>query len=512
MYSLAYVCNLIKKYVDQKVNQFIICPFGACGVGVKEVLKDYYNLEPLYIVDNEYSKDNPAIINIDVLRDVYQKDMYVILAVEDNAVNTEMLGELSEFVPWDHIINLRKSENKNIKYFGEGFLLRDFLPVKQGIVASHKSGKKIKVRIVHGYHTAWNAISSMCQAFQNDLLFDVLLITGDWASEKVTEQAEKSGFQSIGWNTYQGKEDQPDVLILCLPFKRAIDGLLDCRKYAKLIVVVHWFVVRYGSKEAFIKDLKSGFGIYRPDYYFFDSLLYNEIKNLEYYADRAVEMGNPKFDGIYRAMQRKEYAGDWKKLQGKKVVVWTTTHGIYNSVVTKAVTFDLYANAIFQYAAQNTDMGIIFRPSDELVNEMLRHGFWSQRDLEQLKEYCAYAPNIVFDDTDTYDAAFSIADGIITDAYCGIICSALPTLKPICVTYRSRGDVSWHPELTDNYYSAYETQDVIDFFSMVKSGQDSMLDLRKRASDKYIKYFDGENGLRIKEFIKDKYLETEKKG
>lgn len=512
MYNLSYISNLLKGYIDQKVNKFVIYPFGSNGVNVKNVLMDYFNLKPLYIVDNEYSKYNSLIINKEELRSIYQQDMYVILTVENQDINKKMLKELSQFVPQANIINLVKKENTDVKYFGEGFLLRDFLPEMRKKSINNKLSKKIKVRIVHGYHTAWNAISSICQAFKEDSLFDVMLITGDWASEKVTEQAEKFGFRSIVWNEYQGNEDRPDILILCLPFKKVIEGLVNCREYAKLIVVAYWFVVRYGSKVDSIRDLAQGFGIYRPNYYFFDSLLYNEMKQSAHFGDKVVEMGNAKFDGIYHAMQKRECIESWKKLQGKKVIVWTTTHGIYEGVVTKAVTFDLYAKTIFKYAFHNPDVGFVFRPSDELINEMLKHGYWSHNDLQQLKEYCAGTPNIVFDDTDTYDAAFSIADGIITDAYCGIICSALPTLKPICVTYRSMQDKSWHPELTDNYYSAYDDQGIVDFIELIKNEQDSMFELRKMASEIYVKHFDGRNGLRIKEFIKNKYLEIKEEG
>lgn len=510
MYDLAYISNQLKKYIDKKVNKFIIYPFGENGINVKKVLVEYFNLEPCYIVDNEYSKYNPMVIDRDRLSDIYQNDMYVILTIENRDTNEEILEELSGVVPQTNIINLLGKKENNIKYFGEGFLLKDFLPEMSKSSVPNKLSKKIKVRIVHGYHTAWNAISSVCQAFKEDSLFDIVLITGDWASEKVTEQAAKFGFQSVDWNEYQGKEDKPDILILCLPIRKVIEGLVDCREYAKLVVVIYWFVVRYSNQIEFIRDLDRGYGIFRPDYYLFDSLLYNEVKQSTYYADKAVEMGNAKFDGIYHAMQKVEYADGWEKLQGKKIIVWTTTHGIYEGVVTKAVTFDLYAKIIFEYAFHNTNVGFIFRPSDELVNEMLKNGYWSHEDLRQLKEYCAGTPNMVFDDTDTYDAAFSIADGIITDAFCGIICSALPSLKPICVAYRSKQDKSWHPELTDNYYSAYEEQDIVNFIELIKNGQDPMYEFRRKASEKYVKHFDGRNGLRIKEFIAKKYFEFEK--
>ncbi len=285
---------------------------------------------------------------------------------------------------------------------------------------------------------------------------------------------------------------------------------MECRNYAKLIVVAYWSVIRYDeSVELFWERIKKDFGIYRPDYYLFDSLQYKEIRDSNYFSEKIVELGNSKFDEIYHAVQKKQYIDGWDKLKGKITVLWTTTHGIDNMVIPKTLTFDLYARTVFEYADTNQEMGFIFRPHSSFVIEMLRFGFWSHEDLRRLKQYCADSSNIVYDDTETYDNAFSIADGVLTDAFCGIICSALPTLKPICAAYRSKKDLHWHPNLADSCYSAYESEDIIAFFEMLKNKQDPMLEIRKKASKEFIKHFDGKNGYRIKEFIKNKYIERE---
>jgi hypothetical protein len=83
----------------------------------------------------------------------------------------------------------------------------------------------------------------------------------------------------------------------------------------------------------------------------------------------------------------------------------------------------------------------------------------------------------------------------------------LPTLKPICVCYRTRSDISYEPELVKNYYSIYQERDIVDYFDMIKAKKDPMFCLRKRVSEKYVKNFDGRNGWRIKEFIKEKWME-----
>lgn len=152
-------------------------------------------------------------------------------------------------------------------------------------------------------------------------------------------------------------------------------------------------------------------------------------------------------------------------------------------------------------------MGIIFRPHPTLIVELLDAGIWSKKDLQIIKEYCDQSENLIFDDTLTYDRAFSCVDGIITDAFCGITCSALPTLKPICLTYRSENDLPYHEDLASCFYSAHNADELKVFMNIIKNDEDTMMEVRKSAAKKYIKHFDGKNGYRIKTFIKEKYLE-----
>jgi hypothetical protein len=279
-----------------------------------------------------------------------------------------------------------------------------------------------------------------------------------------------------------------------------------------LVIAASFTLVRYSySVEGCWNYINVGFEKYKPDYYLFDTMLYRELEEYGYRKDKLVEMGNAKYDGIFHACQNKVYPNEWEKLKGKKTILWTTDHGIYDGNIADDITFDLYAQTIFKYALDHPEMGFIFRPHLTFIRELLQAGYWELKDLEKLREYCISSPNIVFDESASYAAAYSVADAILTDPLCGIICSALPTLKPICVLYRPDcNGKTYHKELVKNYYSAHDEKGLIDFFEMIKAGKDEMYGMRKEASQKYVKHFDGKNGLRIKEFIEDKYLEMVK--
>ena len=449
--------------------------------------------------------------------------MWVLLTIEDKNANAEMVKELSEFVPLENIINIyeyREKKNKEKiairKYSGKGFLLCDFLPLSKKVLKETVTSERISVRIIYNNIPCWNAINMICQAFMEDSVFDLLVIISEYQKEKAIQQVEEKGYAFILGEKYRLEEDRPDILILTNTWDSMISEGVSSRGYAKLIIVAYmWLVGYWRTPEQFWQYVENGYGRHRPDYYLFDSLLYKELSQLPECSGNIVEMGNAKFDGIYQAEQNKEYIGKWEKLKGKVTILWAPTHGVDvvdNVVLCTLTTFDLYARTFFEYADKHPEMGFIFRPHGVFIHEMRTIGFWSENDVKQLKKYCADSSNIVFDEAnDTYNTALAIADGILTDAYCGITCSALPTLKPICATYRSKEDSPNYGKLLDSLYSAYEAEDIVKFFDMLQAGKDPMYKLRKQASKKYVKNFDGKNGWRIKEFIKNKYFELIKR-
>ena len=112
---------------------------------------------------------------------------------------------------------------------------------------------------------------------------------------------------------------------------------------------------------------------------------------------------------------------------------------------------------------------------------------------------------MIWDDNATYDNAYAVCDAILTDAHCGIICSALPTLKPVGVFFRDSATMLLHEEFSECTYKISNDNELHSFLNMVSCDQDYKLDVRKELSKKNIKCFDGKNGERIKAFVEAKY-------
>lgn len=516
MFNEKFLREQIKEQIDKGNRDFIIFPYGTNGMNVKRCLEECFSIEPVMIIDKEYSKYSPKIMDFEYLRLNYKENMTVFLTIENTLINAELYRQLVSFISREQIVNLIHSSSfskvdekaiSNEEDEFEKFSLDYFIPnFRQKPVYHNSDNQKIRVRFYHSEYIYWNSIKSIYHAFRMDDKYDLCIILKSHDElEKNQMKREKCSYVML--SEYDVKKDMPDVLILSNLWDDTY--IANCRKYTKLIIAVPLSIIRYTySLDGFWSRIRKGFGYYHPDYFLFDSLLYNEIKESKYNSKKIIEMGNAKFDGIYiESAKEKVFPEQWEKLKGKKVIFWTIDHGIKDGRIAAHVTFNLYAKAIFEYALNHPDIGIIMRFHRGFMYEMLENHCWSREDVDILHDYCNKTSNIVWDESDSYDLAYSLADAILTEVLCGIICSALPTLKPVCVLYKDKQIKSAHPELTDCYYSAYSEQDLISFFDMVKENDDPMYDLRVEASQKYIKHFDGKNGERIKAFIEEKYFE-----
>lgn len=507
--------NLIKKhlinYIKENKKKFVIYPFGDNGLNVKNILLNYFEIDPVMIVDNEYEKYSSAIVDLKTLRKAFQIDWFVILTIENKEANESLFNQLTEFVPESNMINLL--DLSSVKTDLNNFKPISFLPIdnverkNSNRRMSRELNSKIKIRIVNSSGATWNSIKSICEAIKQDDVFDLLIINTNLVFENVLNEMKNCNYNFILNSKYNIENDTPDILILTHHCDQQT-YFSNCREFCDLVIVAAMQLIRYTSDiDAFWELQESAYSRFQPDYYLFDSLMYKEVMNSKYASEKMIEMGNAKFDGIFEACQKKVYEKGWEKLKGKKIILWTTDHGIYNKKVDKDVTFDLYAKTIFQYARDNQDIGIIFRPHPTFLMELERNGLWDEIDLAIIKNYFGNSSNMVFDDSITYDNAYSISDGIIADGYCGISISALPTMKPICLMFRDKKYLPYHQELIEAYDLAYTSEDLLNYLDNIKNGLDLKKDARKKINGECIKHFDGKNGWRIKEFVKEKYYD-----
>lgn len=510
MFSNEIIEDFIEeKILKKEIRRVVIYPYGDNGRNFERLYNNMSKNRIRHIIDNHLAETEKNVITLDEYKKIREADDRIVLTVENPALLKEMMDAVSEFANAGNIESLYEYQ----KFHKE----RMFLELKKRVEVSnligsetagvylHEKDAKTRIRIVHSRIQTFNTIFTLCEEINSDPELDLKFIVAFDLDKDCIKQLEKHGYEYVLWTEYDVKMDQPDVLILYQPYDY-FTQLPNINKYVKLVVVVNTLLIRNAiNVKEFWKIQNNSYLRFAPDYFLCDSLLYEEIKdsgkNMPF---QVVEMGNAKYDGIYNATKCKTIPEQWRKLNGKKVVLWTTDHGFYSHTIMDT-TFDLYAKTIFDYSKAHPEIGMIVRLHPDVKRELIKLGYWSQEDYSRLVSYCNHTSNMVFDENETYNEAYSVADAIVADGCCGISVSALPTLKPICATFRSKWVEPMYPELIDAYYRADDENGLKDFLNMVMRGEDTKYEKRFNLSRKYVKHFDGMNGYRIKEFIKEKY-------
>lgn len=365
---------------------------------------------------------------------------------------------------------------------------------------------KIKVRIIYPTGDSWNNIHSLYDAFSIDDKYQTYVIVENYP--KFIKIMEKVKCKYITLDNYDLKEDCPDILVATYYSSSNVEiAFPGCHKYVgKIFAAIPNAVMNEKNTEVHWRYVKHAYEIMDPDYFLVDRLVYNGLKG--YVSDdKLIEMGNPQFDEIFNEVGKEHpIPKQWNKLKGKKVFLWASDHGLNESYPTNGFTVDLYLGKMINYFSQNKDVALIFRPHPQLVREMILGGhFWNSAELQLLKDYFDKSDNMVWDDTFDFCCAYDICDALMVDCNCSITCSALTTGKPICRLLRD-DIIEWviSPELEDCYYYARGFNECISFIDLIKNEKDNKTDARARALSKAILYFDGQNGMRMKNFIVSK--------
>ncbi len=364
-----------------------------------------------------------------------------------------------------------------------------------------QDNKKIKIRIF--FPAAWSNIGTVYEELCKDSRYQVIVITEDYPN--FIHVMEEKNCDFIRLNNYDITIDKPDILILtsysATSPKLNFPGIRD---YVKLVISLFPLVViNHPNMDQNWKFVYNAYEFCKPDYYLFESLVYDNCENY-IDKDKAVHMGSPKFDELYYKLQKTDDRNPmWDKLQGKKVFLLATDHGLNEYYPIDAFSMDFYLKDIFSYFADHPEAGLIFRPHPYLIREMRQSGcFWSDDDIKKLINYCENSSNIVWDETADYCSAFVRCDAMLVDANCGFTVTFLATGKPICRLLRQDIEVNLiHPELKDYYYYSKNFSDCRQFIENIIQGKDPLADCRQEAFRVCVKNFDGQNGNRIKNFI-----------
>ena len=374
---------------------------------------------------------------------------------------------------------------------------------------------KVKVRIAHAIPHFWNSIQTVAEAFsQNDELEVEIVLCSTNADERrqMKQQMEEGHYKYKYVEDYKIEVDKPEIVVFNIAntdvFFKMWGGGENIRRNAKYIAVIPYDnSVKFESADRMDRYYDSLIDL-SPDIFIVAKPIYKIIKNK--YAN-TIQMDSPKFDIIYRKMNHERNIPEsWRKLNGKKIILWTTTHGHdewCSDTFQVALSFDVYVRDVLAYFKAHQNVGLIFRPHPDYIHELVyTHKIWTEDDLYYIKNYFYHSDNMVWDDSADYSCAFAMSDCLITDDATGITLSYLPTRKPICILRRNKVEIySGTLSVTENYYKSHDFSELQHFFGMVEQGEDPLYQKRMNTVEEYIPVFDGKNGMRIVDKILDDY-------
>ena len=482
MFAFISANNHVISWIDRN--------YQKCLYGGKRMAEDIESLKNLD--DSQWDKLLIAVINkktadsikMDLIQKYHLKEEKIIWLYD----------------AWIHYV--RKSRQERLS-------VRTLEKVLQTVPSIQQPGGQelIKVRVCFaGGEHLWNSMKSVCCAFERDNRFHLLVILQDCLSGNRYDSIRRDVRNIVLWEDYRIEEDRPEIFLMNPHAECGKENLQKIRAYAGYVCSIPFVLIKNQMDirvhaEVLKKNLDDG----QMDSCILDRLLYEEMAAEKLLDNRMVEIGNPKFDSIFEKVHLKpNLPENWKKLNGKKVILWTTDHIWFGG----NITCDLYFGNMIEYFNKNQDMALIFRPHPLYIRELIDNGIWSEDDLKIIRESFENSKNLIFDDTPDYSLAYAVSDGILSDVNCGITVSALPLGKPLGVLRRFDGELRedpLYPKVIRCLYQIDSLEELKKFLDMVKAGEDYRKEERDYAFSHYISHFDGENGLRIKKYVVSEY-------
>lgn len=433
------------------------------------------------------------------------------------------LYEQDEHTPFYNLYDKQKTGLKCENDYGNWFnALKDRLDVSKWMPEGFHSitersrvetdEKKITVGLLYCEETSYNMIHSLYYAFDSDCLFEpVVILQGKGYGNRYQQLENQMRSRNMMYEfDYNCTGKKIDILIVHHIQLLPTGDIMEIIDNALMKAAVPVGVISYDGRGLNANNLRN----YQVTEVFCENSIYERTPQNVRKEFQCHVTGNPKFDYIYQAyLHDIEIPDKFKKLMSPsidKIILWTTDHNGLVQMCSPDVAFDLYADIVFDYINKHKETGLIFRPYNSYVGALLADGLWTREQLDQFKDYCDKSENIVWDDEPDYSVSYSLADAILADAGCGIICSALPMMKPIGVTLRWDMEVeeilSRNQEILDSHYLISSEREMISFIKMIMDEEDTEIEKRRKLCEKYVTHFDGKNGERIKDILKEKWI------
>lgn len=355
---------------------------------------------------------------------------------------------------------------------------------------------KLKVVFLTQETFGWPSFQTVYDAFihSNDAIVDLVYIPFEHVNNDKNKdwflEYEKLGLQIKRYETYPLALESPDIAFFVKPYDGipksfyidAIDQVVPRNVYIPYFV--NWMSpvnIDYLIKYHFQLPLQ-----YKA-WRIFDAPLYTKELHKKYgfrNGDNVISFGHPRFDlSLFLEEFRRNITDSWKeKIQNKKVILWNT-HVIMsqkNSSNSDWSTFEEIGMKLLNifHKDEFKDAVLLWRPHPSFFAGLLNSGRYTEKDVEEIIAFVDTSPNIILDRSIDYRNAFSISDGLISDASSFLV-EYLICNKPILYTHKKNAAPIVNSSLLPAFSEGDTWKSIIEFIKMVVKEKDHLRNERE---------------------------------
>ena len=353
----------------------------------------------------------------------------------------------------------------------------------------------LNVVFVVQYIPAWNKLEPIYSRMKKDERFNPTIVCvplniqrhklKDSSGNDTYKYFSEHGYESInalredgGW--FDLKQLKPDYLFHSRPYNHFMPMGYTSTKIVKYALICN---VLYGPNLS-----THGQNVTLGKDYFKDCFCYFSFDETEelFYEKRyclGIKMKIQKClpygaIGIEQILKDKR---EIEKGEFKKTVMWTPRWSTDPYI--GGSTFFKYRKTIRKLIEDNPNIFFIFRPHPLMLDNFLKTGEMSAKEIEKLRDFCAKTKNLILDEEKQYAEQFYASDILITDGS-GMIPEYFALNKPIMLCSEVKNYVQWSKQMISSCYQIKDdTQLESTFYSLIE-GNDSMRDEREKVFNK----------------------------
>jgi hypothetical protein len=222
-------------------------------------------------------------------------------------------------------------------------------------------------------------------------------------------------------------------------------------------------------------------------------------ENLNVLSDSAkiYVSGFPRFDNLTQYENTESKIWTYNKESKKFRIIWIPRWETKQN----SHFFD-YKDKFLQYADENKDIELVFRPHPLAFSEYIATGQMSEKEVDAYKSEYLSRTNAHIDFEKEYLKQFYSSDVLVFDTS-SIVAEYFLTGKPIVYCHRDDYFTDFSKKLSEGYYWTHNWDDIVKSLYNIKNNIDPLKEKREQIikSEFFIPKGGGGAGNRIKDFI-----------